>query len=168
MPKGRARKTSQTALERVKHPKVVGADVYVVRLANSNPCTPKGSRTPGVLSDPSTDGVSSSPGGPMLTGSLYDELIQKDAPAAVLPLVNIAPARRAVDSRPCYRCVSYMHSVGIKRVFWTNGEGKWECAKVRDLVDMLDGSNDSSSDISGLGVFVTKHEVLMLRRVLGR
>jgi hypothetical protein len=62
-----------------------------------------------------------------------------------------------------------MHSVGIKRVFWTNGEGKWEGAKVRDLVDMLEGSGSGSEGdaVSGLGVFVTKHEVLMLRRLLG-
>jgi hypothetical protein len=62
-----------------------------------------------------------------------------------------------------------MHSVGIKRVFWTNSKGNWEGAKVRDLVDVLDGSG-SGSDGNGVSerrVFVTKHEILMLRRLGG-
>lgn len=59
-----------------------------------------------------------------------------------------------------------MHNVGIKRVFWTTEGGEWEGAKVRDLVDALDGSGfDDGGD--GSGVFVTKHEVLMLRRMMG-
>lgn len=61
-----------------------------------------------------------------------------------------------------------MHSVGIKRVFWTTESGNWEGAKVRDLVDALEGSaSESSGGPVGNGVFVTKHEVLMLRRVMG-
>lgn len=77
-----------------------------------------------------------------------------------------------------------MHSVGIKRVFWTTQDGKWEGAKVRDLVDALEmgiGDDVGESDDSGIdsegkglgtgqatkGVFVTKHEVLMLRRRMG-
>jgi hypothetical protein len=63
-----------------------------------------------------------------------------------------------------------MHSVGVKRVFWTNKAGEWEGAKVRDLVDNLDGGGDGrngeGSGIAGFGVFVTKYEVLMLRRLL--
>jgi hypothetical protein len=65
-----------------------------------------------------------------------------------------------------------MHSVGVKRVFWTNNEGKWQGAKVRDLVDMMDGGKPRESN--GVHVsstvyrtFVTKHEVLMLRRIMG-
>lgn len=75
-----------------------------------------------------------------------------------------------------------MKTVGIKRVFWTNSEGGWEGAKVRDLVDMLDGSaagcgggggggghdGAAADGVGALGVFVTKHEVLMLRRILGQ
>jgi hypothetical protein len=62
-----------------------------------------------------------------------------------------------------------MHSVGIKRVFWTNDDGAWEGAKVRDLVDAQESSIDNvaSGGPMGNGVFVTKHEVLMLRRMMG-
>ena len=62
-----------------------------------------------------------------------------------------------------------MHSVGIKRVFWTSDAGQWEGAKVRDLVDALDSSMESATQGGpiGNGVFVTKHEVLMLRRAMG-
>lgn len=72
-----------------------------------------------------------------------------------------------------------MHAVGIKRVFWTNDGGEWEGGKVRDLVDALDCSMQSTGDGAaegggagggpmGNGVFVTKHEVLMLKRMMGQ
>jgi hypothetical protein len=82
----------------------------------------------------------------------------------------IKPEVRA--SRPCYRCVSAMHAVGIKRVFWTNADGEWEGAKVRDLVEALEKGIEGDGDGPGTGqeikgVFVTKHEVLMLKRVMG-
>jgi hypothetical protein len=63
-----------------------------------------------------------------------------------------------------------MASVGIKRVFWTSESGSWEGAKVRDLVDELDklGLEQPSDATTALkSVFVTKHEVLMLRRMMG-
>ena len=65
-----------------------------------------------------------------------------------------------------------MHSVGIKRVFWTNDAGEWEGGKVRDLVDALDNSKEDAASGNqggpmGNGVFVTKHEVLMLKRIMG-
>lgn len=74
-----------------------------------------------------------------------------------------------------------MHSVGIRRVFWTNGNGGWDGAKVRDLVDALDRSMSPAGDGDeagergeggmggpvGNGLFITKHEVLMLRRMMG-
>ncbi len=65
-----------------------------------------------------------------------------------------------------------MHSVGIKRVFWTNENGEWDGGKVRELVDALEnaGSSDGvacgSGDNAVGGLFVTKHEVLMLRRLM--
>ena len=62
-----------------------------------------------------------------------------------------------------------MHAVGIKRVFWTNAGGEWEGAKVRDLVEALEkGEGVPGHDDGGdKGVFVTKHEVLMLKRAMG-
>jgi hypothetical protein len=63
-----------------------------------------------------------------------------------------------------------MASVGIKRVFWTDASGHWESAKVRDLVDALEnlGLEKASSASAMLeNVFVTKHEVLMIRRMMG-
>lgn len=159
---------SKKLAERTKHPKLVGADVYVARLANSNNKTPQKPWNTAPKEAPAS--ATATP-----TGSLHDELVCKVA--AVGPVLV---ARRndedalvwsAVDSRPCYRCVCYMHSVGVKRVFWTNWKGEWEGAKVRDLVDMLEGGGNGStgegSGVAGLGVFVTKHEVLMLRRLLG-
>jgi hypothetical protein len=62
-----------------------------------------------------------------------------------------------------------MASVGIKRVFWTDDKGSWEGAKVRDLVDALDnmGSQPATDGSAALNsVFITKHEVLMLRRIM--
>jgi hypothetical protein len=152
----------------MKHPKLVGADVYVARLANSSPFPVKQLARSASLSRFVSDDVPLSAASAS-TGSLHNELTCKASVPAPVPLATCSPARTAADSRPCYRCVCYMHSVGIKRVFWTNGKGKWEGAKVRDLVDMLEGSGSSSEGdaVSGLGVFVTKHEVLMLRRLLG-
>ena len=64
-----------------------------------------------------------------------------------------------------------MHSVGIKRVFWTNVDGEWESAKVRDLVEALEGGGGKDASGEGAkidkGIFVTKHEVLLLKRVMG-
>jgi hypothetical protein len=71
-----------------------------------------------------------------------------------------------------------MHAAGIARAFWTNAHGEWEGAKVRDLMDALEGGGSGSGSGSGsgdgqdgkgknAGVFVTKHEVLMWRRVMG-
>lgn len=67
-----------------------------------------------------------------------------------------------------------MRAVGIRRVFWTNDSGGWEGGKVKDLVDGLDGVATESATGEqegggpmGNGVFVTKHEVLMMRRIMG-
>lgn len=78
-----------------------------------------------------------------------------------------------------------MQAVGVKRVFWTGADGGWEGGKVRDLVEGLERAGLSSAGGeggergmgngkeegvgvgAGTGVFVTKHEVLMLRRLMG-
>ena len=78
-----------------------------------------------------------------------------------------------------------MHAVGIKRVFWTDERGEWVGEKVDVLVRALEEGGDDVDDDSrrrkegkegvgevgmgkamGKGVFVTKHEVLMLRRMM--
>lgn len=55
----------------------------------------------------------------------------------------------------------YQKSVLVER------EGEWEGSKVRDLLDALDDLNlgvGKDRSIALSNVFVTKHEVLMLRR----
>ena len=57
-----------------------------------------------------------------------------------------------------------------KRVFWTNDDGEWEGGKVARFIDALDGDGDGAGcggGPMGNGVFVTKHEVLLMRRVIG-
>lgn len=158
----------------MKYPKLIGADVYVLRLAR--PCL-----QPSVHKEPHdgaqhrdemhhniSDTYSSHSDLSNSTGSLHDELSCKtDEPDPPIANPEIAEISQIVaESRPCYRCISYMQSVGVKRVFWTNSEGKWEGAKVRDLVDHLDGAMESSDNSLGLPVFITKHEVLLLRRLM--
>lgn len=171
--------------DRMKNPKLVGADVYIARLGNIQhqykKRTKKGGKTitvydpTSIVEDTCCSSIplekSTSP-----SGSLHDELKCKDRK---LPSPTQSPSNDAVDSgfdrrqlrdsRPCYRCVAYMHSAGIRRCFWTNSEGEWENAKVRDLFDQLmgTGSYDGDGDDSPGGVFITKHEVLMMRRQVG-
>lgn len=163
----------------MKHPKLVGADVYVARLANDGPA-PEGRKTRRAHDQPSSGTIETA--GPdtctmtsvvsASTGSLHDELIMKTSKSKPLTPISEDVKRppTPAESRPCYRCVAYMHSVGIKRVFWTTNDGKWEGAKVRDLIDQLDGTMSSDTDTTlgqaAMGLFVTKHEVLMLRRLM--
>jgi len=137
---------------------------------------------------PSPESLPATPIIPSSTGSLYDELKLSTVTSSPVPakVENTGSGSHSLasvsSSRPCYRCISYMHSVGIKRVFWTNSKGEWDGGKVRDLVDALElsGSSPDTSDgdgcginggasggATGNGVFVTKHEVLMLRRLMG-
>ena len=65
-----------------------------------------------------------------------------------------------------------MHTAGIKRVFWTNAKGEWEGAKVQQLVDALESGGGGVGDGNGdegkvSSLFVTKHEVLILKRRMG-
>ena len=169
----KARKLTQRLDSRLN-----GADLYVVRQAwqhrtmkrNSQPELKQDDELSTIRSDVSeTLSASCLPKGPL---SLHDELkcspplppklaLQKDS--------QCEPQLPATSSRPCYRCISYMEWAGIRRVFWTNEDGDWEGGKVRDLVDALglnEASNGASEDTSA-SIFITKHEILMLRRQMG-
>lgn len=182
LPKSRTRHVSPTVRDRTKHPKLVGADLYVARLAPPPSIPPKKAARDIHTSPPTARCplVTLPAPAPTLTGSLHDELICREAPNTSESsgegcggVTRDFPT--AGESRPCYRCISYMHSAGIKRVFWTNKDGTWTGAKVRDLVDVLERpspgeSNDEIGELeAGLsGVFVTKHEILMLRRLFAQ
>lgn len=62
-----------------------------------------------------------------------------------------------------------MEWAGIRRVFWTNQDGDWEGSKVRDLVDALGlkTGDEGASESTIASMFVTKHEILMLKRQMG-
>ncbi|KAF2473412.1 3-carboxy-cis,cis-mucoante lactonizing enzyme [Lindgomyces ingoldianus] len=167
---------SCSVTERMIHPRVNGADLYVARLewrdtrdmkycldqdtrSSASPddwafccnLVKEGAQT--VLPD-----LSKPP-----TGFLYEDLLQP--PAKTTTRQRFAKAQtegspNILSSRPCYRCISYMNSVGIKSIFWTNYH----------LVDALENlGNGGTSDIIAVvsSVFITKHEVLMLRQRMG-
>jgi hypothetical protein len=167
IPKGQISQSSRSSKGRTKSPRLNGADLYVVRLGwkviGSAPiCCADSDPVPEPLRRPRP-----------ATGSLHDELLNpglEKPPATKHPPSPNEKLPTVLALRPCYRCISYMASVGIKRVFWTDDAGHWEGAKVRDLVDALDhlGSEPPSDANAALNsVFVTKHEVLMLRRMMG-
>lgn len=170
MPKRQAGQGSRNVRERTRHPRLNGADLYVVRLGWKNASPAGNLDVCCVESDPKAE--TSIPTRPS-TGSLYDELVDRRVKPKAATDTSVAPNENCpsvLASRPCYRCISYMASVGIKRVFWTMDSGEWEGAKVRDLVDALDklGLEQPSDATAALNsVFVTKHEVLMLRRMMG-
>ncbi|KAI0842429.1 hypothetical protein F5Y06DRAFT_305983 [Hypoxylon sp. FL0890] len=171
---------SNNQRDRMKHPKLRGADVYVARLGSTQSLgrhkegAKKARREAKQYAD-MRDGCLPTVRAP--TGSLHDELLCKEPKPALREahthesLKSSIDHANILDSRPCYRCVLYMHSAGIRRVHWTSKGGQWESAKVRDLFDQVsgtnicDGQNVNSSSLGG--VFVTKHEVLMLRRLSG-
>ena len=168
----------------MKDSRLRGADLYVARLSwkRPSPAPPKSrNRRPRGSESTSDRAADTNAIERVLTGSLHDELLQPLPPTRPTPERPVAtdPMSATLLSRPCYRCISYMDAVGIKRVFWTNGEGGWDGGKVRDLVDGLEsrgsvgdcgehgGNVGSSGGVAGNGVFVTKHEVLMLKRLMG-
>ena len=55
------------------------------------------------------------------------------APPSGRPLPDTVEPRYA-DSRPCWRCLEWMHWAGIKRVYWTNTDAQWEGGKVSELL----------------------------------
>ncbi len=162
----RTRATAQphSVSDRKKDRRLLGSDLYVARLGwkkQDDSCA----QTPKLhVKDP----VSKSYG---TSRCLHDEL-RNPSPITQPAAVQTAEYAKAAHSRPCYRCIYYMRSAGIKRVFWTNSQGEWENAKVRDLVDTLESPERTVADgVNGKGaadgVFVTKHEVLRLRGIVG-
>lgn len=156
---------SRNVRDRMKHPRLVGADVYVARISNCGPAPMRRDSAANmsasvVREEQRRESISSSTS----AESLHDELTCSKGFLAAPPTSrknaeseNVS-LRRALESRPCYRCVSYMHLVGIKRVFWTNTNGDWEGAKVRDLIDLMDrGEHSDGIDNALERVFVTKH-----------
>lgn len=189
LPKGQ---TGPSLTDRKKHPRLLGADLYVARLGwcgsrsgglQSLPTLPVSVRAeavPSTAEEPAEDLTASGESLPSTassstSGSLHDELLNRTpSPRRAATMQETLDPDIIRASRPCYRCISYMHSVGIKRVFWTNDAGEWEGGKVRDLVDALDSSMESVAKGTGgdggpmgNGVFVTKHEVLLLKRTMG-
>ncbi|CAK7200551.1 hypothetical protein SEUCBS139899_003248 [Sporothrix eucalyptigena] len=174
-------KAKRDVQHRKRHPRLAGADLYVARLGKpgaGHRKAPSDVATAAVAAAVTTTNTPTMP-----TGSLHDELIFKHATPSTTaaPLVagdcpatdssSMTRPSKVAESRPCYRCIAYMHSVGIKRVFWTNSDGVWEGAKVRDLVDSLEAAAQDGGSGSGPagdvgGMFVTKHEVLLLLRAL--
>jgi len=164
----------------MKDSRLRGADLYVARLgwkkqettellpATSNPNQPLPRDT---TDDPPLSQLK------IPTGSLHEELNLASPLSATVHQLPVCEKPSVSASRPCYRCICYMHTVGIKRVFWTNNKGEWEGGKVRDMMDALDlagcsGDGRGRSGVptggaAGNGVFVTKHEVLKLRRLMG-
>lgn len=44
---------------------------------------------------------------------------------------------RTSMSKPCKNCISFLRSIGIKRVFYSTGdiyEGGWKCEKISDII----------------------------------
>lgn len=100
---------------------------------------------------------------------LHDELLiphpkPRTPPSSHAEPLSTPQIPRVSASRPCYRCVEMMNSVGIKRVFWTNDTGKWEGGKVRDLLLESSGTGEGADEAQKF--FVTKHALLMLRRTM--
>ncbi|KAF1986955.1 hypothetical protein K402DRAFT_446175 [Aulographum hederae CBS 113979] len=201
LPKSRTNQTSASVKDRTKNPRLNNADLYVARLGSNKPdssassfscCSPNPpDYLPPMISEASLyPSPASSPTGSLheeyLSQSLSQSLPRSSTPTLVSPtgspfkLSSSPPPQNPslLDvraSRPCYRCISYMAAVGIKRVFWTREDGSWEGGKVRNMVDALDacmaglagGGGGGGAELAGMGVFVTKHEVLMLRRRMG-
>ncbi|TKA71702.1 hypothetical protein B0A55_07142 [Friedmanniomyces simplex] len=186
LPKGH---TGPGTNERKKHPRLVGADLYVARLGWCKAGGGEKGRLPTVPAKAPRENVRllTDDGGESslessieslsittsttTTGSLHDELANREPSPRRAALAPATLDRKTIRaSRPCYRCITHMHTAGIKRVFWTNDAGEWEGGKVRDLVDALDDSMESvakgaGGGPTGNGMFVTKHEVLMLKRL---
>ena len=179
LPHARAGQNRYSVNERTKYPKLNGADLYVVRIGRTEHVSQK-KQPRKTLGEKEIESCSMSTIQDSMdlverpsTGSLHDELrfpeprVAHSEPKDGSKKFDCSMIRA---SRPCYRCIEHMHAVGIKRVFWTNERGQWEGQKVRELYDAFDNlTTDGIKDgVAGSGAFVTKHEVLMLHRTMGR
>lgn len=186
VPTGETGKSRNDIQKRKKDTRLIGADLYVTRLGWNKRQEPRENReveeelrippaTANAFEEepPPASMHSSTSSLPSNTGSLHDELINRTPRVRPDAPVPSKFARQSIHaSRPCYRCISYMHAVGIKRIFWTNDAGDWEGGKVAQLVEALEGNLEeggcgSGGGVMGNGIFVTKHEVLMLKRMMG-
>ncbi|OAL49425.1 hypothetical protein IQ07DRAFT_511014 [Pyrenochaeta sp. DS3sAY3a] len=157
---------SHSVKERMKQGRLHGADLYVARLLPELGGKPAKQPIESVLQ------VDTNSSPPLCTGSLHEELVRrpveetaKNEPSGP----HTEQPATAGMSRPCYRCILYMESAGIKRVFWTTDSGDWEGAKIRELVDAVNGFGLEQTPETAAAlnnVFVTKHEVQILRRVM--
>lgn len=171
----------------MKDQRLQGSDLYVARLrwketddvplSDEDEKHAKSKQADGeALDEMKTRDDGDSPPSQPRTGSLHDELRWKKPKENESKAQSSRPQSgkpMATQSRPCYRCVSYMHSAGVKRVFWTNVKGEWEGAKTQELVDVLEGLGPLAGNGTGDGsndsaMFVTKYEVLMLRKALAK
>ena len=185
VPENRIWSRSHHVAERIKDSRLHGADLYVARLGrvgkvndyecgcqNDQADSVNETTTAGESRELLTAESSLSTRMQPLTGSLHDELRfptpRKPSRAASKAESSVQQAT-ATYSRPCYRCISYMHSAGVKRVFWTNAQGEWEGGKVRELADALENpeparsNSGSTRSLGGGSVYVTKSEVLILK-----
>ncbi|KAI4189251.1 MAG: hypothetical protein LQ346_005153 [Caloplaca aetnensis] len=183
VPQNRIATKSHRVAERMKDSRLNGADLYVARLGragkvNHHDCGCHLDRSISRVADApafvNVDGeqeavdMGASSKAKPLTGSLHEELRFQSPVEESKSSVQQNARLTATHSRPCYRCISYMHSAGIKRVFWTNYRGEWEGGKVRELVDALECPNPSTGEVSTGqsapgSVYVTKTEVLLLK-----
>jgi len=164
----------------MKDARLRGADIYVARLGWKKQGTDElPAATSNIVQSLPSDTADKLPlsDTKVSTGSLHEELNSTTPSTSTVRQLPACEKPSIGASRPCYRCICYMHTVGIKRVFWTNNNGEWEGGKVRDMMDVLDLAGTprdgkcqnvgSTGGAAGNGVFVTKHEVLKLRRLMG-
>ena len=170
LPTGQTGERSRDVKDRKRNLRLNGADIYIARLGS----TRNDASTPSVVcSGPGHNSLEEPPPPRCKIRSLHDELTHPRAKPKTPDIRVTQPQtkqRTAVASRPCYRCISYMASVGIRRAFWTTEDGTWESAKVSYLMDSLNSmapGKPADVDAALNSVFVTKHEVLMLRRTMG-
>ena len=103
---------THTISDHIKDSRLLDSDLYVTRLSWQ--------KQPPTLSSPLAAPIAdSSSTSPFSSSSLHDKL-RLASPKIPSTTPQIADRATATQSRPCYRCIYYMHSAGIKRVFWKN------------------------------------------------